>query len=166
MKKLYSFLYKSFYYETFIYETGMSKERVLERLRYLFEQEKGLFQPPNLRGHFAGEQSFYITPKWSFMSIRGFESDPAVLKGVVSETSPKRSRIEIAVRPNSVFLILFVIFFMVAVFQLVMAFSGEDSNNHFFKLIIIVVAAFPFLVWQATSVSVKIRKNFEDYLGI
>jgi hypothetical protein len=139
---------------------------VLERLRYLFEQENGLFQAPDLCGHFAGEESFYITPKWSFMSIRNFENDPAMLKGVVSEIGLKRSRIEIVVRPNSIFLIFFIILLFFGLFQLTMIFTGENSNNHFFGAVIIIGGALPFWIWQATRVTGSIRKNFEEYLGI
>ncbi len=100
------------------------------------------------------------------MSIRNFENDPAMLKGVVSEIGLKRSRIEIVVRPNSIFLIFFIILLFFGLFQLTMIFTGENSNNHFFGAVIIIGGALPFWIWQATRVTGSIRKNFEEYLGI
>jgi hypothetical protein len=71
---------------------------------------------PNLAGRFNSENSFTLTSKWSILSIGWIERSNAYLRGTLSDYNDG-TRIEVSVRPNSVFVILFYALIMLFTFE-------------------------------------------------
>jgi hypothetical protein len=108
--------------------------------------------------------SFYITPKWSLMIIRNFEREPAILKGVITKLSETQTKIEIAVRPNSIFLILSVILLPVGLFNLYREVTTKNLNTIWAVLFLLIFI--PLLYILARVSSNRLRKAFEKYMNV
>lgn len=159
-------LYKTFYYDTFFYILDVPKDTVIERLDHLFMEKSGLFKSPNLRGKFVDyPDTFYLTQKWWFGHIRGLESEPAILKGVITKVGDKQTKIEISVRPNSVFWILAVFFLPYGLFILYSAITTSDLNKTLGGLWV-TFFVLPILYFIARTTSKKLRTAFEKYMNI
>lgn len=159
-------LYKTFYYETFFYILEVPKETVIERLDYLLMERSGLFKSPNLKGKFVDyPDTFYITQKWWLGHIRGLEREPAILKGVITKLSDKQTKIEISVRPNSVFWILAVFFLPYGLYLLYKAITTNDLNSTLGGLWL-TFFALPILYFVARTASKRLRSAFESYMDI
>ena len=165
-RKLYNTLYKTFYYNHFVYVVHAPLDTVIEQLDHLFRERSGLFKSPNLSGRFISfPGSFRMTPKWSLGTIENFEKDPAILIGLLSSISDTKTRIDISVRPNSVFLILTIFFLPFGLFKLYEAATKQDTESLFVGLWMAVVAV-PVLFFFARGASNKLRKNFQQYMNI
>jgi hypothetical protein len=158
-------LYKTFYYEIFFYVVDVPTEKVVKQLDHLFTEKSGLLKSPNLSGRFVDyPDSFYITPKWSLMIIRNFEREPAILKGVITKLSETQTKIEIAVRPNSIFLILSVILLPVGLFNLYREVTTKNLNTIWAVLFLLIFI--PLLYILARVSSNRLRKAFEKYMNV
>jgi hypothetical protein len=158
-------LYKTFYYEIFFYVVDVPTEKVVKQLDHLFNEESGFLKSPNLSGRFVDyPDSFYITPKWSLMIIRNFEREPAILKGVITKLSETQTKIEIAVRPNSIFLILSVILLPVGLFNLYREVTTKNLNTIWAVLFLLIFI--PLLYILARVSSNRLRKAFEKYMNV
>ena len=164
-QNMFKFLIKTFYYETTTYIVNTPKETVIQQLDTLFTERSGLFKSPNLRGHFVEfPHSFAMTPKWSPFTIKSFESRAAYLKGVVEDTANGKSVIEIAVRPNSVFGIIFIAFAMCGIYNLIVAFMSIGTKNNLYGGLLLLIAGLPIEVGMARVTAGGLRSEFEKYL--
>ena len=157
-------LYKTFYYENFTYVVNSSKETVIDRLDHLFMEKSRLLRS-NLNGKFVDfPDTFYMTQKWWLTHIRNFDREPAILKGVLSKISDTQTRIDIAVRPNSVFLIFAVFFLPYGLFNLYRAVTTKDTNAVFGGLWL-TFFVLPLLFMLARIASNRLRRAFEKHMS-
>ncbi|MBS1914925.1 MAG: hypothetical protein JST87_01540 [Bacteroidetes bacterium] len=167
IKKLPVFLVNTFYNRNIVYEIPMAKDDVIEKLGELFSERCGLFSSPNLYGKFTDVYSFVLKPKRSLISIRSFEQDPAYLNGTLSDTENGGTKIEVKLRPNSVFGILFITLALFAFYHLYQYFfmiSGTTNNLFIFLFLVFIMV--PILCAMAGTASHSLKENFEKYLGI
>lgn len=133
----------------------------------MFTEKKGLFKSPNLTGHFVEyPDSFFITPKWSFAHIRNYETDPAYLKGIIFDTVNNRTKIEITVRPNSVFLIVLVGFLIAAIGRLYKFLVDKELLVKLLPALFGGIFILGLLSVTAKYFTKSIRSSFERYLEI
>ena len=159
-------LYNIFYFENFTYLVDASKETVIERLNSIFMEKPGRLNHPNLSGKFIDfPDTFYLTQKWWLIHISNFEREPAILKGAISKISDTQTRVEISVRPNSVFLILTIFFLPYGLFNLYRAVGTNDTHGLFIGLWL-TFFALPVLFVVARIASKKLRKTFEKYFNV
>ena len=139
---------------------------MVDKLDELFSFKKGLFKSPNLQGKFVDyPDTFFVTQKWWFAHIQNFEREPAILKGVITKKNENETIIEIAVRPNSVFLILFIFFLPFGIYGLYKAAVTNELNATLVGLWTLIFAL-PVLFFFAKNSSNVLRKSFEQYLSI
>ena len=163
---MYKKLYRTFYYDTFTYHLFSPKQTVVDYFDELFIVKKGLFKLPNLVGKFVEyPDTFYMTQKWWLGHIKNFEREPAILKGVITQKNENETTIEISVRPNSVFLILFVCFLLFSIYALYKAIITKDLNPTLVGMWPLVFAL-PLLFLFARAASTNLRKSFEKYLNL
>ncbi|MEJ8843861.1 hypothetical protein WG954_15830 [Lacibacter sp. H375] len=166
LRNLYKTLYKTFYYNHFVYVVHAPLETVIEQLDHLFREKSGLFKSPNLSGRFISfPGSFRMTAKWSLGIIQNFEKDPAILKGLLSSAGDTKTRIDISIRPNSVFLILSIFFLPIGLYNLYQAATTKDANSLLIGLWMTFVAI-PVLFFFARGASNALRKNFQQYMNV
>lgn len=116
---MYKKLYKTFYYDTFTYHLFSPKQTVVDQLNEIFAVNKGTLRSPNLDVKFVDyPDTFFMTQKWWLGHISNFEKEPAILKGVITKKNDNETIIEISVRPNSVYIILFVCFLPFGLYSL------------------------------------------------
>lgn len=160
------FFYKTFYYENFTYHLVIPKQVIVDKLNELFTTKNNIFKSPNLKGSFINyPDTFRISPKWSFTYIKNYESEPAYLKGSIVEESKFLTTLEISVRPNSVYIILLIVFSMFGIYSLINA----AITHKFIALLTglwIIGFSFPVLYFFAKNASKNLRKSFENYLSI
>ena len=162
---MYKRLYSAFYYDTFRYHLFSPKQTIVNQIDDLFTLKRGLFKGPNLNGRFVEyPDKFYITPKWAFEYIRNFETKPAYLKGAITEKNNNETIIEISVRPNSVYLILFVFFLPISLYWLYKAAITKNLITLLSGLWLIF--CLPLLFFFAKNASNKLRKSFESYMNM
>lgn len=159
-------VYKIFYFQVFYYIIDAPKEVVIESINHLFMERSHLFKSPNLSGKFVDfPETFYMTQKWWFANIRNFESEPAILKGVITEVNSIQTKIEIAVRPNSIFLILFLFFLPYGGYFLYNALITKEFNPLYVGLWTLLFVL-PLLCIVAKFCSKRLRKTFEKYMNL
>jgi hypothetical protein len=125
-----------------------------------------LFTAPNLRGKFVDyPDTFYLTQKWWSAHIQNFEREPVILKGVINKVTESKTSIEVAVRPNSVFLIISIVFIPIGCWNLYKAALSEDWHQALGGLWLLVVGL-PALYFFAKMCSNKLRRSFEKYMNI
>jgi hypothetical protein len=93
------------------------------------------------------------------------EREPAILKGVITKVSDKQTKIEISVRPNSVFWILAVFFLPYGLYLLYKAMTTNDLNSTLGGLWV-TFFVLPILYFIAKTTSRKLRTVFEKYMNI
>ena len=143
------------------------KETVVQQLDTLFMERSSLFRSPNLRGRFVDyPNSFTMTPKWSSAFIKNFETDAAYLKGIITETDYGKTRIEIAIRPNSVFAMLFLPFAIFGVYNLFRAFTVHGNENNLYGGLFLLIMALPLIIGMAKGMASGLQADFEKYLNI
>jgi hypothetical protein len=163
---MFKFLKSSFYYTTYYYSVNCSKSELVDSLDKLFSDRNGFTKSTNLDGKFVDyPDSFYMTPARWMIYIKNFEKEPAFLKGILSEPRAGQTEVEIAVRPNSVHLILAIFFLPVEIFMLVNGLLKEQLNS-IFGGIWLAFFAVPFLIFIARRASASIRTSFEEYLKL
>ena len=163
---MFNYFYKSLYFETFNYYVNLPKQTFIDKLDELFLKKKGYFKKQNLVGKFIDyPDTFIITPKWWFVYIRNFERDPAILKGVATKISDTETKIEIAVRPNSVFLILFVVFLLAGLFTL-FKFGLTTDIRHNLMSTWLLIFGLPTTLFMGRFAATKLRKSFENYFDL
>lgn len=166
LRKIYNTLYKTFYYNHFVYVVHAPLHTVIEQLDHLFRERSGLLKSPNLSGRFISYPgSFQMTPKWSLGVIQNFEKAPAILKGLLSSAGDTKTRIDVSVRPNSVFLILSIFFLPFGLYKLYQAPTTNDLESLLAGLWMTVVAM-PVLFFFARGASNKLRRNFQQYMNV
>jgi len=159
-------LYNTFYYEAFFYILDVPKETVIERLDFLLTERSGLFKSPNLKGRFVDyPDTFFLTQKWWLGHIRGLEREPAILKGVITKLSDKQTKIEISVRPNSVFWVFAVFFLPYGLYLLYKAIRTNDLNSTLGGLWL-TFFVLPILYFIVRTVTSRLRKAFENYMNM
>jgi hypothetical protein len=164
-RSMMKFLKETFYYASADYIVDFPKEVIVENLNVLFLERKSVFSSPNLRGHFVDyPNSFVMQPKWSIAIIQNFERSSAYLKGSISETPDKKTKIKLLVRPNSVFGILFFSFFLFAIYNLIKFFSARNNLNVLYGALWIIFFGFPIIILIAKVSTYNLRKNFTNYL--
>ena len=163
---MYKKLYTTFYYTTYSYHLFSPRQAVVDKLDELFSLKKGLFKSPNLQGKFVDyPDTFFVTQKWWFAHINNFEREPAILKGVITKTNENETIIEIAVRPNSIFLILFIFFLPFGIYGLYKAAVTNELSATLVGLWTFIFAL-PVLYFFAKNYSNKLRRSFERYMSI
>lgn len=161
------FLRKTFYFDTTIYIVDMPKETIVQRLDTIFFERNGLFKSPNLSGQFDEyPDTFTLTPKWSPAIIRNFESRAAYLKGRISETACGKTKIEVSVKPNSVYGILFLPFAAFGIYSLVRAFTVQGNQSNLYGGLFILIIGLPLLIGFARAMAGGLLSDFEKYLDI
>jgi hypothetical protein len=159
-------LYKTFYYETFFYVLDSPKEIIIEKIDHLFVEKSGLFKSPNLRGKYVDyPNTFYLTQKWWFGHIKGLEGEPAILKGVITAVNSTQTKIEVSVRPNSVFWVLAILFLPYGLYTLYKGIRTNELNTTLGGLWLIFFGA-PILYFFAQMTSKKLRTSFEKYMNM
>ena len=167
IKRLPDFLVSTFYSRSIAYDIQVQKEEIVEKLNTLFTQNSKVFSSPNLYGNFTEyPDSFLLKPKWSMIAIKNFEHDPAYLSGTLSVTENGGTKIEVELRPNSVFGILFIVFTLFALYHLYKYFLPSGTNNNLFICLFVIVIMVPILCAIAGTASHSLKKNFEKYLEI
>lgn len=161
------YLIKTFYYETVTYIVNAPKETVVQQLDTLFMERSSLFKSPNLSGQFVDyPDSFTMTPKWSPAFIRNFERRAAYLKGIIRETESGKTKIEIAVRPNSIFGILFLPFAIFGIYNLIKAFTVQGNQSNLYGGFFLLVIGLPLIIGIAKGMAGGLQEDFERYLNI
>src|SRR5688572_19602847 len=79
----------------------------------------------NMTGRFKSDGSFTLTHKWSLAIIRWVGTSPAYLNGTLS-SEDNETIIETSVRPNSVFVLLFYLFIVLFLVQLLAGVSSSE----------------------------------------
>ncbi|HYE55155.1 MAG TPA: hypothetical protein VD996_09940 [Chitinophagaceae bacterium] len=100
------------------------------------------------------------------MMIRNFERSPAYLKGTISENGPGQTRIEIAVRPNSVFAILFLPFAIFGIYNFIRGFAPKGNPNDFYGGLFMLTVGLPGIIGMCRVTAGKLRSNFENYMNL
>lgn len=70
----------------------------------------------NLTGKFISDNEFELTPRWQAINIRSYERELSFLKGKIYVDELNQTKVDFSVRPNSIFVIFFFIFPIVAIF--------------------------------------------------
>ena len=162
-----NFLIKTFYFDTTTYIVDVPKETIVQRLDTLFFERSGLFKSPNLSGQFVDyPDTFTMTPKWSPTYIRNFERRAAYLKGTITELNGGKTKIEIAVRPNSVFGMLFLPFAIFGIYNLIRAFTVEGNQSNLYGGLFILLIGLPIIIGIAKAMAGGLQSDFEKYLNI
>ncbi|NNV55251.1 hypothetical protein [Limnovirga soli] len=163
---MFKLLLKTFYYQKINYEVNYPKEKLVERIDSLFSDKSGLFQSPNLIGEFINfPNSFSLVPKRSLAVIRNFERSAAYLKGTIVETVNGKTKIEILLRPNSIFGMFFLFFVPFSMYNVCIYFSTAGTPNNLYVGLFILIVALPLQFVLARVMANGLRKNFEKYFS-
>ena len=111
--------------EEFCYYSDKSIDELKTDIQNLFDKTKGWNFSVNLTGKFISEFEFKMTPKWQLITISNFERDISYLNGQLFSDKLKRTRVVFTVRPNSIFLIFFLIFPIIGTY----IFINENTNG-------------------------------------
>lgn len=109
---------KQIWKEEFQYYSYKSVDDLKFEIQQLFDQSEGCDPSVNLTGKFISEYEFKMTPKWQFAIIQSFEREISFLKGRIFNDELRRTQVTFTVRPNSIFLIFFLLFPAIGVFAL------------------------------------------------
>lgn len=121
-------IYRILNIERLEYKSNLTAPVFKNKLDKIFNQGTLKFKY-NLSGKFINDFEFKATDKWTIgIYIRGFENDPAYLKGKITETS-NGIIINITVRPNSIFLIFGFLFPIVGFFALFAPIFGNTTED-------------------------------------
>ncbi|GAB2815906.1 hypothetical protein [Ferruginibacter profundus] len=162
-----NFFYKTLYFDTFTYVTDTTPQLLTGKLEVLFNEKQGWFKSPNLKGKFLEYPSiFSVTPKRWFVQIRGGEErEPAKLSGIISPINATQTKIEIVVKPNAVYRLLFFVCLPFAVFIIIKSLLTMEFHFSLLGPWPFVFALF-FLFISAKNAATRLRHSFEKYMGI
>ena len=166
LKDIFNILMKTFYRNKIVYITNTPKDEILDLLDTLFTEKKGLFKSPNLTGEFINFPfGFWIKPKWSSMSIQGGGS-PASIKASIIDWDKNKTKIEIIIKPHLGFGIMFILLFVLALYNLFQYLIIKKSQESLFLSLFLLLVFLPafFLIIKSTTLNLK--NNFQNYLGI
>ena len=110
----------------------------------------------NMKGDFISENQFEITPKWSFVHISNYERDLSYLKGELLADS-NATKVRFSVRPNTVFLILAIGFFVLGLVTMIASKAIEGSSLIGGLVISIVVPIVSLLMAYVSKQGIKNR---------
>ena len=159
------FLLRTFYYNNETYYTDSPSEEVTKSIEALLTERKGLFTSPNLTGAFENyPATFTLRPKWSLAFIQNFERRPAYLKGIIHDTENGKTKIEVAVRPNSVLGVLFILFLAFGLYNLFRYFGSTKDLNTLLLGLFIIIIAIAALIAIARAMTYSLRNSFETYM--
>jgi hypothetical protein len=155
-----------FSHQIFKYNIPCSKEYLIEQLDELFNRSNISFAHPNLKGKFVDyPHTFFVEQRWVAFHVSGTDKKPALLKGVISESKAGKLTIEIAVKPNLVFLLSFLISVIYGAILFVKYLRLSDNTSLFGSLWLILGMA-PIIVLLASSYTRRLRRSFESYLRV
>ncbi|MGG9963526.1 hypothetical protein [Ferruginibacter sp. SUN106] len=162
-----NFFYKTLYFESFTYVTDTTPQLLTGKLEVLFNEKQGWFKSPNLKGEFLEYPAiFSITPKRWLVQIRGGEErEPAKLSGIISSLNTTQTKIDIVVKPNAVYRLLFFVCLPFAVFIIIKSLLTMEFHFSLLGPWPFVFGLF-FLFISAKNAATKLRNNFEKYLNI
>lgn len=151
---------KLFYYERFQYKIEKPIDVVQAHIEK--ELERGVFSyQQNIAGSFTSEHTFKASPIFG-TQISNFERGNSFLKGTLQEQRGKTTLINIDIRPNSVYGILFLFSLFGSVLAIItIPFKGlEQLYVGLFFLIVSFI-----LFKMAIRVRGSIKKNFEKIIN-
>lgn len=149
--------------ERFTYITNLSPDGFKSKLESIFNRKTFDFKY-NLSGKFTDEYKFKATSKWTIgVYIRSFENDPAYLRGTIHNHS-KGCKIEVSVRPNSIFMLFGIVFPIVGVTLLINGLNIGDEESVFGGLFFALMGGFWYLVGK--FLRRRLKRQFEEYLQV
>jgi hypothetical protein len=149
-------------YQKIEYQSKLSAHEFKSRLNNIFN-EKGYKY--NLSGKFTSEMGFKAVDKWTIgIFIRGFETDPAYLKGKIKD-SKDGIVVDVIVRPNSNFSLFGLMLPLVGLYELIStSFGNADKDALGIGIGVIVFGLFSYLMGK--YLRNRIRNKFEEYLRL
>lgn len=150
--------------DTYHYYTDQPMEDFKADVRQLLERTQSLNFSVNLTGEFIAADEFKMTPKWSFITTRGFEPDPSYLHGYIFQDEWKRTRVTFTIRPNSVFP-LFSIAFPLFFLMLLVNNTPDDAKTRI--AIVVMIVVLPLFLWAVGHYAKEgIRNRFIQTFGL
>ena len=130
-------------------------ESILDRRWYDFSV--------NITGLFKTNGSFTLTHKWSLAIIRWIETSPAYLNGTLSSEGNK-TIMQISLRPNSLFVILFYLMTILFLFELFGGSLFVGQSKSFSLLFFALFSVILFGMMQLFTIG--LRNRFERILHL
>lgn len=149
----------------FEYTSHLSVEDIRNEIETLLIKTKGFNFSINLTGKFTNQYEFKVTAKWQIAVSSNIPWGETNIKGFIFKNAKNQTQVNLVVRPNPLFPILFV---LLPVFCLVSLFTLEQNRrNTDFYLSISLIIFTPIVLLVLSKFSKKrLKDRFVNYFHL
>jgi hypothetical protein len=166
MKNIFRILLKTFYHNKIVYIANTPRDKILDLLDDLFTGTKGFFNSSRIKGDFINfPDGFWMNYYSPFEYTTGYNKSSASLTGGIIDLNKNKTKIEIIIKPNWIFGIFFIAFFIGGLYNMFLFFSKED-RLFLYSGLFLLAFGLPLMFVLAKSSVFCLKKRFENYLGI
>lgn len=126
----------------YVYETNQSIDSLRNKIILVLDQKKVFNFKYNLTGKLNSDNSFQLSRRAGFLTIKSWDRDPVTIKGKLIQNQTNSTKIEIDLKPNFIFVLFPFLLGTIGIGALIYSIFSQNKESiigGFFLIIVPVI---------------------------